>query len=300
MADERGVSRVIKHRLGYRHLDPIPDDAELEDFYQSAYIDLVRQGRRFPELTRLLAEDREAEAEQVWLRTTLHADLIDALDRQIGRRSKVLWDVGCGIGEFVASARDAGWAATGLEPSEEATAIARRKGREVVCATLEGYVAAGASARSPAAIVLMNVLEHVTDPLGLLTIVHDALGAGGAVAVRVPNDFNPLQHVAQTQLGLEPWWIAAPDHINYFDHESLRRVLDAAGFDVVDQWGDFPMELFLLMGDDYVSDPSVGPKCHARRRRFELGLDADQRRAFDRSLVPLGWGRNTIAVALAR
>jgi hypothetical protein len=123
---------------------------------------------------------------------------------------------------------------------------------------------------------------------------------GGAIALRVPNDFNPLQEVVRARSGHRAWWIASPDHINYFDHRSIRRVLESVGFEVIDQWGDFPMELFLLMGDDYIADPALGPVCHARRQRFELGLDPAQRRAFGRSLVPLGWGRNTVAVALAR
>ncbi len=59
------------------------------------------------------------------------------------------------------------------------------------------------------------------------------------------------------------------------------------------------MELFLLMGDDYVADPALGPVCHNRRQRLELNLDPAVRRQFARSLVPLGWGRNSVVIALA-
>ena len=75
-------------------------------------------------------------------------------------------------------------------------------------------------------------------------------------------------------------------------------MFEATGFEVIDQWGDFPMELFLLMGNDYVADPSVGPSCHARRQRFELSLDVGARKSFGRCLVPLGWGRNSIVIAV--
>ncbi len=169
-----------------------------------------------------------------------------------------------------------------------------------MCATLQEYVAGSGPPTPPGAVTLLNVVEHVIDPIGLVREVHRLLPPGGAIVIRVPNDFNPLQEAARSKLGHQPWWIASPDHVNYFDHASLRRLVESAGFDIVDQWGDFPMELFLLMGDDYVADPALGPVCHARRRRLELAMDAETRRAFARSLVPLGWGRNTVIVGLAR
>lgn len=300
MPDERHEHRVVvDDALGYRHLDPLPAVDELDAFYQSAYVDLVRGGRRFPELAHLLASGEEADRERAWLKATLHSDVIDALARQVDGTGRVVVDVGCGLGEFVASATEAGWTAIGLEPSTEAVAMAVGMGRNVICATLESYVASGSSTSSADAVVLTNVLEHVPDPLGILRTIRGLLRPGGAVAVRVPNDFNPLQEAATAALGHRPWWIAAPDHVNYFDHASLRRIIELAGYRVVDQWADFPMELFLLMGDDYVGDPTLGPVCHRRRQRLELSLDTADRRRFGRALVPLGWGRNSVVVALA-
>jgi SAM-dependent methyltransferase len=287
--------------LGYRRLDPMPDEAELDSFYQSAYVDLGRRGGRFPELGHLLAGGEEANLERAWVQATLHADLLDALDRHLPPpMPRRLVDVGSGLGEFVESASRAGWDAVGLEPSNEASELAASLGRNVIPASLEDYAQTGGQLARPGVVVLTNVLEHVREPILLLERIQAFLLPGGAVVVRVPNDFNPLQQVARTQFGHRPWWIASPDHINYFDHASVRRVLESVRFEVVDQWGDFPMELFLLMGDDYIADPSLGPVCHARRQRFELSLEPGQRRAFGRSLVPLGWGRNSIVVALTR
>ena len=57
------------------------------------------------------------------------------------------------------------------------------------------------------------------------------------------------------------------------------------------------MELFLLMGDDYVADPTVGPMVHERRRRLELDLPADVRRSLGRAWAAAGIGRNVTIVA---
>jgi hypothetical protein len=57
------------------------------------------------------------------------------------------------------------------------------------------------------------------------------------------------------------------------------------------------MELFLLMGDDYVADPPLGATVHERRRRLELALPAELRRSIGRAWVQAGIGRNTMVVA---
>ena len=291
---------IVDPEYGYRRLDPLPLDDELDTFYQSAYLDMIRTGQRFPESRRLLTPGPEADGERAWLRATLHADILDALTTHLSTGDRSVLDIGAGIGEFVASATADGWSAIGLEPSREAVAIAESMGRSVVCATLEGYIDAGGPTSPLGAVVLTNVLEHVLQPVDLLHTIRATLPVGGLLVVRVPNDFNPLQAAAQAALGLEPWWIAVPDHVNYFDHASLRLVVESCGFEVVDQWGDFPMEFFLLMGDDYITDPALGRACHERRQRLELRMDPTARRAFARSLVDLGWGRNTVVVARAR
>jgi SAM-dependent methyltransferase len=283
---------------GFRHLDPLPAVVELDRFYQSAYADMVRRGERFPELQRILAGGDEADRERTWIRATLHADLLDSLARHAQPDlPRTLLDIGSGMGELLASAEDAGWMAIGLEPSIEAAEIGRAEGRTIETATFEEYVGRADAPRPPTAITLTNVLEHIRDPVGLLASIHAFLDEGGLVAVRVPNDFNPLQAEVRRVLGHRAWWIAAPDHINYFDHATLAATIRGAGFEVCDQWADFPMEVLALMGDDYVADPSVGRIAHERRRRFELAIDPEIRRGLARALVPLGWGRNTIVVA---
>jgi SAM-dependent methyltransferase len=285
---------------GFRHLDPLPAADELDRFYQSAYADMVRHGERFPELQRILAGGPEADRERAWIRTTLHADLLDSLDRHapIGG-PRTLLDIGSGMGELLASAAEAGWTAVGLEPSVEAAEMGRAAGRTIEIATFEEYASRADPPASPTAITLTNVLEHVRDPVGLLESIHAFLGDGGLVVVRVPNDFNPLQVEVCRVLGHRAWWIAAPDHINYFDHATLAATIRGSGFEVCDQWADFPMELLALMGDDYVADPNVGKAAHERRRRLELAVDPAIRRGFARALVAIGWGRNTTIVARA-
>ncbi len=58
------------------------------------------------------------------------------------------------------------------------------------------------------------------------------------------------------------------------------------------------MEMFLLMGDNYTENPSLGRQCHAKRKRFELLFDCyedgQRRREFSRALAAVGIGREVV------
>ena len=146
-------------------------------------------------------------------------------------------------------------------------------------------------------IVLVNVLEHVPDPAQVIRMCKLILAPDGLVCVRVPNDFSEIQSAAARELGSEEWWVVAPDHINYFDFDSLRALLARLGLEVVHAQGDFPMELFLLMGFDYVADAAIGGQCHRRRCAFEAAIPAALRRRIYRSLAEAGVGRNCLVFA---
>jgi hypothetical protein len=95
--------------------------------------------------------------------------------------------------------------------------------------------------------------------------------------------------------------VAPPHHINYFDFDSLTRLLTASGFEVVVREATFPIDIFLLMGDDYVGNDELGRQSHARRKAFELTLAAaglgGLRRALYRELAKLDLGREVLIVA---
>jgi hypothetical protein len=61
----------------------------------------------------------------------------------------------------------------------------------------------------------------------------------------------------------------------------------------------FPIDLFLLFGDNYVGNDDVGRACHARRKNFELSLNAaglnGLKRKLYKSFSELGLGREIVA-----
>jgi hypothetical protein len=50
--------------------------------------------------------------------------------------------------------------------------------------------------------------------------------------------------------------------------------MTGTGFQVVATSASFPMEFFLLMGQNYVGDEALGKRCHQQRMQFEKNLSA--------------------------
>ncbi len=90
--------------------------------------------------------------------------------------------------------------------------------------------------------------------------------------LELPNDFNPLQIAARDSLDKKSWWVVPRHHLNYFDYDSLSALLAQHGLEEVERVASFPMEMFLLMGRDYIGQPKVGTQCHAMRMQLEKTL----------------------------
>jgi 2-polyprenyl-3-methyl-5-hydroxy-6-metoxy-1,4-benzoquinol methylase len=283
--------RVIEDATyGFRRLDPIPPEAELSEFYESRYYDLLRKGNRAPELRRLMEGGDLAAKELLWLREGLYTDIVNVLDGVApGRR---LLEVGCGTGDFLRFAQEHGFSSVGTEPALEAAQRAVSKGLTVHGMTLDKFAAQSQAEFD--VVVMINVLEHVPDAVRTIQECRQLLGPAGILCVRVPNDFTEIQAAAREKIGAGPWWIAVPDHINYFNFASLTQTLDRLGFETVYAQGDFPMEMFLLMGENYIGNPDVGSHCHTRRVQFDLGLPPGLRRKIYAALASANVGRDCL------
>jgi 2-polyprenyl-3-methyl-5-hydroxy-6-metoxy-1,4-benzoquinol methylase len=292
--DRSNFEIVVDPTYGYRRLEPMPSDEEFERYYQSQYY----TPQHVPQpLRRLLEESEERDRERSWLGETLFDDVVAALAEH-GRGKRVL-DLGCGTGDLVHWLVEAGYDAAGVEPSDDVAQMARERGLTVRTGTLGDLIADSQTPPAYDAVVMLNVLEHVPRPGDLLRAIRSVLVPDGLLFVRVPNDFNALQEPARRKHDLEPWWISPPDHVNYFDASTLTEFGRRLGFETLDVQADFPMELFLLMGLNYVEDPEVGATCHAYRVQAELSLPADVRRELFRTFAAGGIGRNLRVVMRA-
>lgn len=211
-------------------------------------------------------------------------------------------DVGASGGFLLDHFQQHGWTGLGIEPSRSAARHARERfGLEIFCGELLDFgLETDRDWREDGgepfdAIHCAQVLEHVLDPEACVARIAALLRPGGVVFIEVPNDFNVLQETARTLLAKPAWWVAPDHHLNYFDAQSLATLLARHGLLEVDRVASFPIEMFLLMGDDYVGQPAVGRACHERRMRFERALieagRSDELAELYRALARAGLGR---------
>jgi 2-polyprenyl-3-methyl-5-hydroxy-6-metoxy-1,4-benzoquinol methylase len=136
-------------------------------------------------------------------------------------------DVGASDGTFVATAREAGVDAEGIELASAAVEHARARGRPVACACIEDHVAAGASERYDT-VTAFDVLEHVLDPKRFVQSARRLLRAGGTLALTVPN-----QRALSRRMMGRHWYFYIPDgHLFYFNAANLQALLTREGFQV--------------------------------------------------------------------
>lgn len=276
-----GFEVVDCRTCGFRHVMPLPDETALREVYRHDYY--VREKPTYLERAR---ED-EAWWREVW------SDRYEVFEALLPRTRRRILDVGSGPGSFLELGKERGWSGLGIEPSKRAAEHARSHGVAVVEASLTRALARELGRFD--VVHMSEVLEHLPDPRAMLELAHDLLDEDGLLCVSVPNDYNPLQRALRTAAGFAPWWVAPPHHLNYFDFESLATLFERVGFDVVQREASFPMELFLLMGEDYVGHDEVGRACHRKRMAFEANLRAAGlgalRRELYGKLAELGLGR---------
>ncbi len=288
IAHANGHDIVDCFACGFRHVLPLPDPHALERAYRDTYY-----ADEKPTFLLHAAED------QPWFALAQN-DRLEMFETLLGPSRRRLLDIGCGPGFFLKTAMARGWQAHGIEPSRQAAGHARGLGAHVT----EGFFNAQSAAALGRfdAITLTNVLEHVPDPAALLEQALGILEPGGVLCVGVPNDFSPFQIAARGALGIGDWWVAPPHHLNYFDFESLSGLLARLGLQPVERTTIFPIEAFLMMGDNYVGDAGLGRACHNRRKKFDMALEAaglgETRRDLYRALARLGIGREAVVIAV--
>jgi len=146
-----------------------------------------------------------------------------------------------------------------------------------------------------------EVLEHLCDPSEALSICYDLLVPEGLLCLVVPNDYNILQNMLRDKMEFKPWWVSPPEHINYFDGASLQRLVETKGFEIILKTTTFPMEIFLLMEQNYVGNNQLGRECHTHRKNFELNLQRgglrELKKEFYEMFTEKGIGREVILIA---
>jgi len=151
--------------------------------------------------------------------------LLDRLGRHVSRGR--LLQVGCGYGLLLDEARRRGYDVEGVEPSAAAADYAR--GHLGLAVREMAIEEAELDADTYDAILLVDVLEHLDDPLATLDRLLGVLAPSGALVVVTPDPSSLTARLAGSH-----WWCYVPAHHCLIPRRTLRRLLDARGLTVVE------------------------------------------------------------------
>ena len=113
---------------------------------------------------------------------------------------------------------------------------------------------------------LDNVLEHVIDPIKLLGTIKSNMSSDAILRIQVPNDFSSFQNLLKNLKYTEETWVCPPEHLSYFNANSLKSLIDNQGFDLLSLQADFPIEQFLINEhSNYWRDRKLGKGAHLTR-----------------------------------
>lgn len=137
----------------------------------------------------------------------------------------LLLDVGAASGIFLNLARNAGYRVTGIEPSAALVADAEKLyGLKLFCGTVEQFTAS----EKFRVITLLDVLEHMADPDSFLSALEPLLTPDALLVIVTPDI---ASWAARIMAGR--WWHYRIAHINFFNLDSLRWLLEKHGFEII-------------------------------------------------------------------
>ncbi len=243
------IQRCTNSQCRLLWLDPCPVESDLGKLYESYYTHegapkhSNRDGRfaarlrwfvKFGYLPGTGAERREPGLALKGLRrltSVMFPPLID--DLPAGRPGRLL-DVGCGDGDLLCAAQDRGWNAEGIDLDAAGVEFARGRGLNVHLGSL---LSLGYKAEQFHAIVMNHVVEHLSDPIGVLQECHRILKSGGRLILATPNVGS------QFHLKFGKYWVHLdpPRHLYLFGVNTLTEIVRRSRFQK-------PLKCFTVLG----------------------------------------------------
>jgi SAM-dependent methyltransferase len=165
-------------------------------------------------------DDRDAQ-----LRNPTFAYRRAVLERHTNAR--VIMEIGCGDGNFLAYLQRHGWTVNGTEVTPESVRLVHKKhGLRVQLGAFEALPMAD---RAFPVVAMYHVVEHLYDAPAVLRAVAASLAPGGIVHIQVPH----AAGVEGRLFGRYFWGLRVPQHAFMYDHRTLRLLLSAAGLRIV-------------------------------------------------------------------
>lgn len=176
-----------RHELGFWQADPMPSKEELERYYGEIYYQTCSSKTYAPEYTqeeKRYFHNRALVSDYIWRRLS-------------DKRTGSIIDIGCGEGFFVSYFAEHEWE---IKACDFSSCGVERHNPQIISRFTQGDIYQILEQEFKAVskydfINLSNVLEHVTEPIGLLDKVKNIMHKNSLLRIYVPNDYSEFQGV---------------------------------------------------------------------------------------------------------
>ena len=208
------IGNVQKHELGFYEIKDKPTAEELQDYYAN---------KHYQEASSSSYEINYSKDELKYFR--VRNERYHSVAKKIRKTEEGSFlDDGCGEGFGLSYFKEQGYIVKGLDFSSSGVSSQIPDClSELVTGDLFELLKIEIESKNTYDIIyLQNVLEHVINPIGLLNDLHNSLSLDGVIILTVPNDFSIIQKEAIRRKHIDKeFWVSAPDHLSYFEKNSL-------------------------------------------------------------------------------
>lgn len=283
---------LVVNEYGFLSVAPLPTQKMLEDHYRDTYFQAQHGSyqKKYTEDEITYFENESRIAEFIFKRVL-------SLD------SGKLLDVGAGEGFFSKYFSGQRWNVTCCDFSSHGI---ESQNPELLANHIQGDISdiiqnLSSQEEQYNLINLKNVLEHVIDPIVTLKSLSDLMSKKSLLRIVVPNDYSNFQSMLLDRNHTENTWFCPPEHLHYFNFDTLSSLLVDLDFSIESVLSDFPIELFLLNEhSNYSKEPSKGKAAHMSRiaaDRFLFDQGMEKYIDYYSSSAKIGFGRQIIIYA---
>ncbi len=285
--------------IGYISTSPLPTPDQLQKYYADTYYQAPSSSTY---------QESYDELELNYKKAKCNA-LIHALKDYCSGSGQRFLDIGAGEGFLLNAAHQSGFDVTGLDFSAFGVnkffpALSDRHIAGDVFSSLSELAAQG---RKFSVCTSTNVLEHVIDPNLFLESIRKIMEPNAVLAITVPNDYSEIQKLALQEGMIDrEFWFVPPHHLHYFNTKNIVSYLVEQGFDILDAFSDFPVDLYLLhSASNYIMNPKSGRDANRARMHHDLMIirhyGLDNYLEYYRAMFKVGLGRDiTVVVRYAK
>lgn len=213
--------RAQKHEF-YRRHDP-------EAFARGYYEHLIQGCTKLPRWQGESDEVRFAGENSRYGRCSANPQSVHRMAIEMAGDAGRVMDVGCGAGQVGALLKARDCYVLGVEPDPQAAALARDVLDEVIVDRAERFHREDLVGTFDT-ILLLDVLEHVPEPLLILTNLRKYLGDGGRFIISVPNavHWTIRKMILRGKFYYEEYGILDRNHLRFFSWGTFVLLLQEA------------------------------------------------------------------------